>query len=278
MDNKKTALTVGITYIVIIAVLLIIEFVPGVRYQKTFSEMTTEERYASIDDPYGYGKAISENIGLYPDDILSLYDFEEADMDELRFVYDYPVHNNDYMNMSFKDEELNCTEIPELYMSDPRWGYERFGGNFIKTNGCSCVCLTMANLYLNHNAEADPVKVAIAAEEHNAITAFSTGISSSKIEEIAADFGMNAEAYDCYDTDYRLTEEELKAALDKEDTVVLLNEMGETFGAHMVVVSGYDENGYRIIDPGNKEHTEKTWSFDELSAELAYFWKVTSKN
>ena len=275
--DKKTALTICITYAVIIAVLLVIEFVPGLKYHEKTHEEILAEKYLALNDADGYGKYISENYELYSSEILGTYNFDRDSSYDLKFVYDYPVHKNDYSTMSFTDEELNCTEIPELYMFDPRWGYEHIGNSLIKNNGCSAVCLTMANLYLNHNSDADPVKIANTAEELGA-TLMWGNIFASRIAEIADIYGMTAAAYDCYNTDHRITEEELKGLLDKEDNVVLINELGDNFGAHMMIVKDYDENGYDIIDPANPDHTARKWTFEELAPEIAYYWEITSSN
>ena len=125
--DKKTIISICLTYGIILAVLLVIEFVPGLKYHDKTSRELILEKYAALDDPDGYGDMIVENQELYPDEILDVFSFDsdtyesESERQEtLHFVYDYPVHKNDHKTMQFTDEEVNSREVPALYMFDRR--------------------------------------------------------------------------------------------------------------------------------------------------------------
>ncbi len=281
--DKKTIISICLTYGIILAVLLVIEFVPGLKYhEKTHREIVLD-KYAALDDPDGYGDMIFENQEFYSDEILDVFDFsdyyyrlESIRQETLHFIYDYPMHKDDYKTMQFTDEEINSTEVPALYMFDRRWGYEKMGGISIKSSGCAVAALEMAYLYLTHDTSLDPVKIGKIAEE-NKYLAVLGGLEQNNITSLANDIGLNAVEYNYWNDDVKEDlEKNLKAALDKEDTVVLAGMTGDTFGGHAIIIRGYDENGYYINDPNSTENTEKTWDFDVFRNELIGFWELTA--
>ncbi|MBP1561138.1 MAG: C39 family peptidase [Oscillospiraceae bacterium] len=276
-SDKKTAIMILVTFAVVIIVLLIIEFVPGIKYHEKTSKELLLEKYAALNNEYG--DYIAANGDLYPEEVLTWCGFGEGyNEDDMMLVYNYPAHVNDYDSMSFTDEELNCKEIPALYMTDTRWGYEYDGDGTISRDGCAAVSITMANLYLNHNSEVDPVKVMDYAYNNDYI-GFSGGIRSRHISDVLEHFGLKNTEHN-FDKDEggsgELTEAELKNALDKENTAVMAAMYGETFSGHAIIIRGYDENGFYINDPGDREKTEKVWKFDELKGELMRYWEINA--
>lgn len=282
--DKKTVLEICLTFGIILAVLLVIEFVPGIKYHEKTERELTIEKYAELDDPYGYGDYIAENQELYTDQILDAfifdddnYDYENDRMDALHFVYDYPVHKNDYQTMAFTDEEINSSEVPALYMSDRRWGYEEMDGVLISNFGCALLSMEMAYLYLTHDASMDPVKMAQLAVDNEYNDTFLGGVLQEHMTEFANSLGLDAVEYNYWNDDVKEgLEDTLKAALDKENTVVLAGMTGETFGGHAIIIRGYDENGYYINDPASREKTGQVWSFDVFQNELVGIWELSA--
>lgn len=275
---KKSTVIFSVVFSFIVIALVSLYFLKGNTTEKTYKDILLEN-YAELADKSEYAKYISENGDLYPEEILKVYNFSEPfDEEDLHFIYDYPVHKDDYQEMSFTDEELNCDVIPDLYMNDRRWGYEYINDYNIKQMGCAAVTLTMANLALNHNSNVDPVKVIAAAKEKKAINMWDSIIADS-YSEIAADFGLNAKAVNCYDDEERtaghVTHDELIEVIDDENCILIVNTMGEPFGGHSIIIHGYGEDGYYINDPASRERTSQVWPFETIESCVAYYWAVS---
>lgn len=235
------------------------------RLEKQYGELAvlarTDER----------AKYIIDNIEEYPDSILKVYYNDE---DSIDFVYNYPFHKNDYETMNYTDEELNSETVPALYMFDSRWGYETIGGQYIKSEGCAVVSLTMAHLAVFHTAEANPVTVSRLAEENGCIAALG-GVRSRDTARLAELMGFAVTEHN-YEEGGELSEEELRAALDTPGKVVLAAMDGETFGGHALIIRGYGEDGYYINDPAGMENTEKVWQYDVFKNEMIAYYELSA--
>lgn len=228
---------------------------------------------AETDEKAAY---IIENKELYPPDVLWVY-YNCQNPDRLDFVYNYPFYINQPRTVAFTEDELNCTEVPAIYMNDLRWCYDKVGENFIYVDGCVTVALTMANLYLNHNDAVDPVKVADYATQNDLCSPMG-GIFAEQLPQIFKHFNIEFIGHNFdLDNDVKVTEDELKAALDKDDTVVYAGMTGDTFGYHAIIIRGYDENGFYVNDPEVPEITSKVWDFETIQNEMALFYELYTK-
>lgn len=261
-DKKMVFGLVGLFAAVIIIMLLLIPVEKKHEYYKKWGELAV---LAETDER---AKFAIDNAELYPE-----YWFEMLyNENNFEYAYNYPFMKDNYKNMSFTDEELNGEEIPAIYMKDARWAYEMNG--VVKSQGCVAVSVTMANLYLNHNGNVDPVKVFYYADEMG--YSGLGGINQKNLSEIIEHFGMTAEEHVFSDeSGEKVTESELKAAVDTEGAAVIAAVEGETFGKHALIIRGYDENGFYINDPANPEKTAQQWSFEVFENELTRYWIIT---
>lgn len=227
---------------------------------------------------------ILDNPEEYPDELFDIlrwaFTYEESEKEKyIDFVYNYAFHKDDYMSMTFTDDELHSSEVPQLYMSDKRWAYEKIGNDYIFESGCMTVAITMAYLYLTNDKNIDPVEVALMAEQKESMS-FLSGINSDSAVAICEEIGLNVYEYN-YDPNQggsgSADFETVKKVLDDRH-VLLVGMSGETFGNHAIIIRSYDENGNVYInDPNMKENSEKLWSFDELADEVLYMWDVSKK-
>lgn len=259
-SNKKTAIVVSAVFAVILAVMLLL--IPLELKNQKYEKWGKLAELAETDERAQF---IIDNEELYPEDVLRYVN----DEDEFDYIYNYPFFKDSYKTMSFTDEELNGVDVPALYMYDKRWAYENAGE--VKYLGCAAVSITMANLYVNHNSNIDPVKVMNYSDEME-YTALG-GINEIYINSILEHFGIS---YKEYIFDEPITETELKAALDNENTVIMAAMHGDTFGGHALIVRGYDENGFYINDPADEENTAQAWDFDVFANELGRYWEISA--
>ena len=259
-SNKKTAIVVSTVFAVILAVMLLL--IPLELKNQKYEKWGVLAELAETDQRAQF---IIDNEELYPDDVLS-YVYDE---DEFDYIYNYPFFKDSYKTMSFTDEELNSAEVPELYMDDKRWAYEQNGE--VRSYGCAAVSITMANLYVNHNSDVDPVKIMNYADDMG-YTGLG-GIIATNINSILDYFGIS---YTEYILEKPLTESELKALLDNKDTVIMAAMNGETFGGHALIIKGYDENGFYINDPASEENTAQILDFEILKNEMGRYWIISA--
>lgn len=263
-DKKMVFGLTGLFAAVIIIMLLLIPVEKKHEYYQKWGELAVR---AETDER---AKFAIDNADLYPETwFRMLYSESESAFD---FAYNYPFNKDNYKSMTFTDEELNSDEIPAVYMNDTRWSYEM--GGAVKTDGCVAVSITMANLYLNHNADVDPVKIISYANEMGYFGL--GGIGQENVLDIMEHFGMTAvEHVIDKKGGEKVTESELKAAADIEGAVVIAAVQGGTFGNHALVIRGYDENGFYINDPATPERTAVQWDFEVFENELVRYWVVT---
>lgn len=264
MSDKKMVIGLtGLFAAVIVVMLLLIPVEKKHEYYKKWGKL------AVLAETDQRAKFAIDNSELYPKLWFNLlYSEKEADFD---LAYSYPFCKDNYKTMSFTDEELNSEEIPAIYMSDARWAYEDYG---IWSQGCVMVSITMANLYINHNDAVDPVKIFYYANE---IGCYGLGgIDQANVTEIIEHFGMNAEEH-IFDrgNGEKVTETELKAAVDTEGAAIIAAVQGKTFGNHALIIRGYDENGFYINDPADTQKTAMQWDFEVFENELVRYWIVT---
>lgn len=261
MSDKKMVIGLtGLFAAVIIVMLLLIPVEKKNEYYKKWGKLAilaeTDER----------AKFAIDNAELYPQSWFDML-YNDATFE---MAYSYPFKKDNYQKMSFTDEELN-SDFPAVYMNDERWIYEDYS---IKNQGCAAVTITMANLAVRHNSDVDPIKVINYADEMGWY-GFG-GVDQDSVSKILEHFGLNADEH-IFDIENgeKVTEAELKAAVDTEGAAVMAAVNGETFGRHALIIRGYDENGFYINDPANPEKTAAQWDFDVFENELVYYWIIT---
>lgn len=264
-DKKMIFGLIGLFAAVIVIMLLLIPVEKKHEYYQKWGDLAVK---AETDER---AKFVIDNAELYPEYWFEmLYSESESKFD---FAYNYPFYKDSYKTMTFTDEELNCNEIPEIYMNDTRWAYEMNGA--VKTEGCVAVSITMANLYLNHNGDVDPVKIISYANEMGYFGL--GGIDQENVSNIIEHLGMLSEEHILdKNNGEKITESELRATVDTEGAVIIVAVNGETFGNHALVIRGYDENGFYINDPASPEKTAMKWEFKVFENELVRYWIVTN--
>lgn len=258
--TKKTVISLAVLYAAVIIIMLAL--IPVDRKNQLYQEFGALAVRAETDERAAFA---IENRELYPDYWFGLlYDDATFEM-----AYNYPFKKNSYQNLVYTDEELGG--VPALYMDDERWIYEDYG---VRIQGCAAVAVTMAYIGVRHDSQLDPIKVVNYANEMGWCSL--GGIRQENISDILTYFGMSAEEhfFDC-DNGESVTEAELKAALDRENSVVMAAVHGRTFGNHALIIRGYDEKGFYINDPANPENTAKVWDFSLFENELSYYWVIS---
>ena len=276
MNKKNILIGVIIAVVIIMMIAAMVLLIPMDKHNREIRTYGDLAVAAETDERARY---IIDNIEEYPDFLIDTYYKYNAEKKQqfIEFFYEYPFHKNDYKNLTFTEEELNCDSIPRLFMKDTRWGYERIGKGYIFSYGCAAVGITMANLYLTHRSNVDPLLIAELVDEMGAAAPFG-GINSLHVREICEAVGLTCDEF-IYDKDVggsgEADPEYIRNAVNNGHAV-MLGMVGETFGGHAVIIRSLDEDGTMYInDPGNPDNCEKAWSFEELKPEIYYIWDLS---
>ena len=269
--DKKTIVIVSLVFVAILAMMLLL--IPAQR-ENEFRQKWG--KLAELAETNEYAKFITENEELYPPEILNFF---YNDPDDLEFVWGYPFHKDDYLSMTFTDEELHSEKVPALYMFDNRWRYQPIGDFYIEHHGCAAVSLTMAYLWLTGKDDIDPRKVAEIAENLDAVGILG-GIEDKKIPLICNEMGLNSKEYSYCSGIEKTSHADIQTVKDVIDNghVLLAGMSGKRFGVHMLIIVGYDDgDSFTINDPDSFENSERKWSFEELESEMMFLYDISKK-
>lgn len=196
----------------------------------------------------------------YPPALLELL---AGNHETLDFVLDYPAHHADAPAESLT-EPLDT--VPLLLQWDGRWGYQDYGSSSIAVSGCAPTSLSIAAAYLTGDSTVTPYQVARYADEHGYYIP-GQGTSWSLLSEGAAAFGISCRQLS-------LDKAQIDAALDAGQPVICSMLPGDfTTEGHFIVLAGRASDGaYEVRDPNSVKRSEKTWSYDRLSGQIAALW------
>ena len=199
-------------------------------------------------------QAILDDPSAYPAEYL---DMLARNSETLDFVLGYPEHHADAPAEALT-EPLDT--VPLLLQWDARWGYQPYGSSTIAVSGCAPACLSMAASRLTGDASITPYRVAQYAASAGYYVP-GQGTSWSIFSEGAAAFGVSCR----------------QLALDAGHPVICSMLPGDfTTEGHFIVLSGHTADGYQVHDPNSIERSEKTWTYDRLSGQIAGLWECAA--
>lgn len=203
---------------------------------------------------------ILQHPETYPPALLELL---AGNHETLDFVLGYPEHHADAPAESLT-EPLDT--VPLLLQWDDRWGYQAYGGSTVAVSGCAPTSLAMAAAYLTGDSTVTPYRVARYAAEHGYYIP-GQGTSWSLLSEGASAFGISCRQLS-------LDKAQIDAALDAGQPVICSMLPGDfTSEGHFIVLAGRAGNdAYEVRDPNSVKRSEKTWSYDRLSGQIAALW------
>ncbi|WP_195238377.1 C39 family peptidase [Romboutsia sp. 1001285H_161024_C4] len=211
-------------------------------------------------------KKILNNIDLYPKDLLDLAAKKPETID---FVSDY-IYNDSKINkkISVKDD-YKKGEIPLFLQWDERWGYDKYGSNFIAIDGCGSTSLAMVAVGLTGNTNINPKVVSDFAYDRGY---YVEGIGSkwSLMTDGVSNFGLKGK-------EIPLSKEVIISTLKKGEPIIATMGPGTfTTQGHYIVLTGVDKDGNIIVnDPDSKEKSNKTWDIDIFMKETKDLWKFS---
>ena len=204
-------------------------------------------------------QAILDAPALYPVEYLDLLAHNSETLD---FVLGYPEHHADPPAQSLTE---SLDTVPLLLQWDMRWGYQPYGSSTIAVSGCGPTCLAMAASYLTGDAAITPYRVAQYAANAGCYVS-GQGTSWSIFSDVAPAFGITCRQLP-------LDKAQIDAVLDAGQPVICSMLPGDfTTEGHFIVLYSRTADGYLVRDPNSIARSEKTWTYDRLSGQIAALW------
>lgn len=221
------------------------------------------EKIKEMSETYPELSVVIENADIYPDEILKSL---AGNPEMVHFSINYLNSDGSIAGGFTADEKPE--DYPLFLQWDVRWGYMPYGSEgVLGSSGCGPACLAMAVYYLTGNTECTPDAIAEYSLENN--------FYIDRVGTVWELLDVYPTLYDLSVTHPRLSEKNLKAALD-EGNILICSVRGGNFTAegHFIVIYGYNENGFKINDPKCVYRSRQTWSYDQIKDDIKRTWSI----
>lgn len=210
--------------------------------------------------------SILKNIDKYPSELLELL---SKNIETVDFVYDYPNHlQKNKKSISIKDY-YKSGEIPLFLQWDEKWGYDKYGDDYIAVAGCAPTSLSMVAVGLTGNTDINPLVVSNYAYD-NGFYVEGVGSSWSLISTGARHFGLDSQ-------ELPLSKSSILSTLEAGNPIIVTVGPGTfTSTGHFLVLTGLTSDGkIKINDPNSKYNSSKSWDVDVFLKETRNLWKIS---
>lgn len=209
---------------------------------------------------------ILNNIGAYPRELL---EFAEKKDEAIEFVANYPNYYETKNEKISIKKEYKKGKIPHFIQWDERWGYEKYGSEYMAISGCGPTSLAMVVVGLTGNTNINPKVIAEFSEE-NGYVVDGVGSAWTLMSDGAENFGLRSE-------ELPLSEDSIIDTLKSGQPIIASMGPGTfTTSGHFVVLTGVDKNNRIIInDSDSKIRSEQTWDVDVFMKEADNLWTFT---
>lgn len=211
----------------------------------------------------------------YPKSLVKLY---KRNKEAREFVLHYEEHmnvdtdeegyvsNQKHIDIGEEVSEVKDGKIPLFLQWDERWGYSKYGDDFMANTGCGPTTLSMVYVGLTGKKKYNPYKVAKkAAKEGYYVDG--AGSSWNMMTDIASEIGLQV---------YNVSadKEPIINHLSSNHPIICIMGPGDfTSSGHFIVLTGIDEDGYVTVnDPNSIANSEKTWSIDDIIPQMKGLW------
>ncbi len=221
---------------------------------------TVEQAEEYIAD---YARKKGYDFNDYPEKLIEL---TVKDKTAIPFVLDYPEEIKKPHSSTVDEVELN-NGIPLFLQWDSRWGYHEFKNGVVALDGCGATCLSMAAMYLTGDTSLTPDSIADYAAD-NGYFVDGSGTSWDLFTSGVKHYGLKSKTV-------AKSESALKSALDGGSPVIASVSAGDfTKKGHYIVITGYDEKGFKVNDPFSLVNSQKQWSYERLNPQIKAMWKI----
>lgn len=206
-------------------------------------------------------KTIIENKGSYPEILLMMLS-KNTDMT------DYVYHYNKYKGKVFSDNlgKVKKGQYPLLLQYDKRWGYGNYGNSVIAISGCGPTSVAMVIAGLTGRNDITPYDIAKYAYENGY---YENGTSWDFFTKGVIKYGIIGK-------EIALSESVMVKELKKGHPIICSMRPGDfTTTGHLILITDYKNDKFKINDPNSKERSNKLWSYQTLKTQIKNLWSFT---
>lgn len=211
----------------------------------------------------------------YPNSLIKLYkrnkearDFVKGYDEHIGKDVDYEgyVYNDEGIDISKDMKDLKEGDIPLFMQWDKRWGYSKYGDDFMALTGCGPASLSMVYCGLTKDSSLDPYTIARQAEEEGYYVDGS-GTAWNMMTELASEIGLNA-------MNISADRDVILERLENNNPIICIMGPGDfTNSGHFIVLTGVEEDGFvRVNDPNSIKNSEKSWDLDSIIPQMKNLW------
>lgn len=198
----------------------------------------------------------------YPSSLIKL---ALHNKEAIAFVAAYPHQSKVYFSLNLTDD-LKNRDMPHFLQWDQRWGYKKYGDDFMAINGCGPTALSMVASYLTDNPSYNPYYIAQYAYQRGYYT--KEGTSWKLMKEGAIDLGLKV-------TELGLDEQVLIHSLNQSAPIICSVRAGIfTTTGHFIVIKEYKDGLFYVYDP-NSLLKSKGYSYQELHSQIKNLWSYS---
>lgn len=203
----------------------------------------------------------------YPQSMIELL---EKNPETRAFVLEYPMEYDKTHTVDISGYAESKT-VPLFMQWDKRWGYIPYGADVAGITACGPVCLSMVAYYLTKDENMSPDKM-IAFAKENGYCIPGNGSAWTLISQGTKKLGLNVKELPLVET---LVRRELEAG---NPVICVMGPGIFTTTGHYIVLTGYENGGYRVNDPNSMERSSKIWSFSEFKNQIRNLWAISPGN
>ena len=194
----------------------------------------------------------------------SLEELAESNPETEDFVKNYAEKKNQKGKIEISEDLTG--EIPLFLQWDERWGYRKYGEDYMAVNGCGPTCLSMVWCGLTGKTKWNPYEVAKMAEKKGFYVK-GAGSAWGLMTEGAVELGLVVETV-IFD------EAHIVDTLKEGNPIICVVGPGDfTTQGHFLVLTGVDDSGkIKIHDPNSKKNSKKTWKISRLKPQIKNLW------
>ena len=195
----------------------------------------------------------------------SLIELAKINPETIDFVKGYSSYDENAGEADIS-EDVKKGEIPLFLQWDERWGYEKYGSDFMAITGCGPTCLSMVYSGLTGNTDMNPFMMAVKAEDEGYYVDGS-GSSWSMMDEMARELGLEVFTPE-------FSKEGITDTLNKGLPVICIMGPGDfTSAGHFIVLTGNTLTGkIKVNDPNSRKNSNKSWEVERLMPQIRNLW------
>lgn len=207
-----------------------------------------------------------ENNNYKKDEIpKSIIAFGKSCPEAKEFVRNFNKYKDSNFNMDVS-REMHARSIPLFIQWDKRWGYKRYGQNYLGIAGCGPSCMAMIVCGLTQNASINPYEVSLYSVNQG-FYRYGIGTLWNLMTTGAHHYGLQAER-GIVSKQYILTN------LSAKNPMICSMAPGDfTKTGHFIVLISADEKGkIAINDPNSPKRSRKQWDANTLIKQIKAVW------